>query len=84
MLTDQVCVIVSINCRSPVTVLFILLANEVNLLLSNRNKEHQKPKSSHNGILLEGEVKSNIDDWYSFVEPSIIFTLEWKYVYINI
>ena len=72
-LTDQVCMIVSIDWRSPAIVLLVLQANEVCPFASNQNKERQRPKASHNGVLIvEGEVEGNIDDWIPFVEPVIL------------
>ena len=65
--------IVSIDWRSPAIVLLVLQANEVCLFASNQNKEHQRPKASHNSVLIvEGEVEGNIDDWIPFVEPVIL------------
>ena len=66
-LTDQACVIVSIDWRTPTTILFALQANEWVVLLHNRKKEHQRPKArakaSYNGVLVEG----NIDDWFCYL-----------------
>ena len=58
------------------TNLFVLLANEVSLLLSNQNKECRRPKSLHNDVLVEGEVKGNIDNWLPFVKTSVRFGME--------
>ena len=58
------------------TILFVLLANEVSLLLSNQNKERRRPISLHNGVLVEGEVKGSIDSWFPFVKTSVCFGME--------
>ena len=68
VLTDQACVIVSIDRRTPATILLVLQANEC------RRKEHQRPKArakaSYNSVLLEG----NIDDYIVplFVKPFVL------------
>ena len=75
-LTDQACVIVSIDWRTSATILLVLQANEWVVLLSNRRKEHRKPKewakASYNSVLVEG----NIDNWFC---QTICFALDAKY-----
>ena len=66
-MTDQACVIVSIDWRTPATILLVLQANERVVLLRNRRKEHRKPnaraKASYNSVLVEG----NIDNWLRYL-----------------
>ena len=66
-LTDQAYVIVSTDWRTPEIILLVLQANEWLVLLSNRRKEHQRPKAwakaPHNSALVEG----NIDNWFHYL-----------------
>ena len=66
--------IVSIDWRSPAIVLVVLQANEVSLFVSNRNKEHQRSKALHNGVLIvEGEVEGNLMIGYHLLNHLFCF-----------
>ena len=90
-LTDQACVIVSIDWMTPVTILLVLQANEWVVSLSNRRKEYQRSKArakaSHNNVLVEG----NIDNLFRYLSNhlfcfgclAVVIHMD-KYKWINI
>ena len=59
--------IVSIDWGTPATILLVLQANERVVLLSNRRKEHRKPKARAKASYNSGLVEGNIDDWFHYL-----------------
>ena len=63
--------IVSVEWRTPATILLILQANELVVLLSNQRKEHQRPKASYSSVLVEGNLTTG-----SAICQAIYFALD--------
>ena len=69
--------IVSIDWRTPATILLVLQANECVISLSNWRKEHRRlkvqAKALYNSVLVEG----NIDDWFRYLSNHLFALDAW-------